>query len=133
MRPGNRSGISVSFIFALTLVGGSAWAHHNMSAIFDFNNRVALTGTLSKIMWTNPHVELIVETKDGDTVATWSLEGPSPSFFRSRSVGKVQFTAAIGHTVTAEASRARDGSLSALLRMITLPDGTVVSLCPQNC
>ncbi len=104
-----------------------------MSAIFDFNNRVALTGTLSKVMWTNPHLELIVETKDGDKVATWTLEGPSPGFFRSRSVGKVQFTAALGQTVTAEASRARDGSLSALLRMITLPDGTVVSLCPQNC
>src|SRR5687768_3478226 len=31
------------------LLAGSVWAHHNMSAIFDFNNRVTSTGTLAKI------------------------------------------------------------------------------------
>jgi hypothetical protein len=35
--------------------------------------------------------------------------------------------------VSAEASRARDHSKSGLIRTITLPDGKVISLCPQNC
>ena len=41
--------------------------------------------------------------------------------------------ASLGKTVTVEASRARDGSLSGLIRQITLADGTVISLCPQHC
>src|SRR6185295_2726361 len=74
------------FIALAALVfAGTAWAHHNMSALYDFNDRITMTGTLSKIDWRNPHIELIVDTKNGGTeMQTWSLEGPSPSFFRSR-------------------------------------------------
>jgi hypothetical protein len=49
------------------------------------------------------------------------------------SAGKEDFINAIGKTVTIEASRARDGSLKGLMRIITLPGEKVVSLCPQNC
>jgi hypothetical protein len=45
----------------------------------------------------------------------------------------VDFENATGKTVKVEASRARDGSLRGLMRIITMPDGKVVSLCPQNC
>jgi hypothetical protein len=118
---------------AVMLVAGSAWSHHNMSAIFDFNDRVALGGTLSKIDWRNPHIELIVDTKSGEEVQIWSLEGPPPSFFRARDINKSDIEAALGKAVTFEASRARDGSRSGLLRVMTLPGGKVVSACPQNC
>ena len=58
---------------------GSASAHHNMSAVFDFSDRVTLTGTLTKIDWRNPHIELIVDAKiDVHQVQTWSIEGPPP-------------------------------------------------------
>jgi hypothetical protein len=124
---------TVAIALAVILVGGSAWAHHNMSAIFDFNDRVTLNGTLSKIDWRNPHIELIVDTKSGEQVQTWSLEGPAPSFFRARDINKSDFESAIGKPVTAEASRARDGSRWGLLRVMTLPGGKVVSACPQNC
>ena len=33
----------------LWVAAGAVWAHHNMSAVFDFNNRVSLSGTLTKI------------------------------------------------------------------------------------
>ena len=55
------------------------------------------------------------------------------SFFRTREISSDEFKVAIGKTVSAEASRARDGSRSGLIRTITLPDGKVISLCPQNC
>jgi len=116
------------------LLAGAAWAHHNMSALYDFNNRVSMTGTLSKFDWRNPHIELIVDAKsDKDQVETWTLEGPAPSFFRNRDVSKGDFEGAFGKTVTFEASRARDGSHSGLLRVMTLPGGKIVSACPQNC
>ena len=124
---------SVFASLALTLVlMGPAWAHHNMTVIFDFDQQFTRTGTLTKTDWGNPHIWLSVDAK-GAQARTWSFEGPSPKFFRVRGISKSHFENAIGETVTVEASRARDGSLSGLIRMITLPDGTVVSLCPQNC
>jgi len=124
---------TVALLGLAVLLGSSAWAHHNMSAIFDFNDRVALSGTLSKIDWRNPHIELIVETKNGQETQSWSLEGPSPSFFRARDINKSDIESALGKQVKAEASRARDGSRWGLLRVMTLPDGKIVSACPQNC
>ncbi len=117
------------------IVSGSAWAHHSMSAVFDFSQRFTRTGTLTELDWRNPHISLFVDAEsDQGLVETWSFEGPTPTFFRkSDNVDKSDFENAIGKTVTVEASRARNGSLSGLIRMITLPEGTVVSLCPQNC
>ena len=126
----------ISTVFALTallLLAGTAWAHHNMSAIFDFNDRVTLNGTLAKYDWRNPHIEFIVEVKDKDKVETWKVEGPAPGFFRDRDFAKADFESAIGKSIKAEASRARDGSKWGLLRTMTLPGGKLVSACPQNC
>jgi hypothetical protein len=122
-----------SGVLSVLLLAGSAWAHHNMSANFDFNNRVTNTGTLAKVDWRNPHIELIVDVKDGQKVQTWRLEGPAPGFFRDRDIAKADFEGAFGKTVTFEASRARDGSAWGLLRTMTLPSGKLVSACPQNC
>jgi hypothetical protein len=126
-----RAGVLIAV--ATILAAGSASAHHNMSALFDFNDRVTLAGTLTRIDWRNPHIALVVDTRSGDQVETWALEGPAPGFFRSRDITKVDIEAALGKLVTAEASRARDGSHSGLLRVMTLPEGKVVSACPQNC
>jgi hypothetical protein len=105
-----------------------------MSAAFDFNQRFTRTGTLSKVDWRNPHIYLTVDAKnDLGEAETWSFEGPPPGFFRQRDVGRDDFEGSLSKMVTVEASRARDGSLSGLIRQITLADGTVVSACPQNC
>ena len=126
----------VILALALALPAGSAWAHHNMSALFDFNDRVTVSGTLAKLDWRNPHIYVFV---DGKTTASqaqaesWSIEGPSPVFFRQQNINRTDVEAYIGKTVTAEVSRARDGSNAGLLRVLTMPDGKVVSACPQNC
>lgn len=126
------TGVFIAVLFLLAAVSSSA--HHNMSAVFDFNDRVSLSGTLTKVDWRNPHIYLFVDVKrDGDQMETWSIEGPSPGFFRTRDITSSDFQSAIGKMVSAEASRARDGSRSGLIRVVTLPDGKVISLCPQNC
>jgi hypothetical protein len=123
---------TIFLTFAALMFGVTAFAHHNMSAIYDFNDKVTISGTLSKIDWRNPHIELIVATKSGGT-ETWALEGPSPSFFRARDINKSDIETSLNKTVTAEASRARDGSKAGLLRTMTLSDGKLISACPQNC
>ena len=120
--------------FAVALIAaGSAWAHHNMSAMFDFNQVVTRTGTLAKLDWRNPHIYILVDVDNAGQVERWSFEGPPPGFFRDRHVDKPAFEGSLEKSVTVEASRARNGSLSGLIRQVTLTDGTVVSACPQNC
>lgn len=131
-----QSRTSVILALAVTLLAGSAWAHHNMSALFDFNDRVTVAGTLTKLDWRNPHIYVFVDGKTAPAQPqgqAWAIEGPSPVFFRQQNINRVDVEAYIGKTVTAEVSRARDGSNVGLLRVLTMPDGKVVSACPQNC
>ena len=126
--------IKILIAFISLLLANEAVAHHNMTAVFDFNDRVTLKGTLTKVDWRNPHTYLTVEVKGTDGgMEIWQIEGPAPSFFRIRDLGKADFEGSIGKTLTVELSRARDKSRSGLIRMLTLPSGKVVSACPQNC
>ena len=119
---------------ALVVVAtGPGWAHHNMSALFDFNDVVTRTGDLSELDWRNPHIYVYVDVDNAGASETWAFEGPPPGFFRNRNVDKATFESFLGQSVTVEASRARDGSTSGLIRQVTLTDGTVISACPQNC
>jgi len=55
--------IGAFFVLATIFLAGSASAHHNMSGVYDFNDRVTLTGTLTKFDWRNPHMELVIDAK----------------------------------------------------------------------
>jgi hypothetical protein len=126
--------ILVALAFAVVPLTHDALAHHNMTAIFDFNDRVTLTGTLTRVDWRNPHIYLTVDVKNASgAMESWQAEGPSPTWFRIRDIGKDDFAASIGKSFNVELSRARDKSSTGLIRTITLPDGRVVSACPQNC
>jgi hypothetical protein len=126
--------MKVLLTLAFVMLANEAVAHHNMTAMFDFNDRVSLTGTLTKVDWRNPHTYMTVEVKDNNgAVETWLAEGPAPSFFRVRDFGKADFEGSIGKTVKVELSRARDKSRSGLIRTFELPSGKVISACPQNC
>jgi hypothetical protein len=113
---------------AVVMLGNEALAHHNMTALFDFNDRVTLNGTLTKIDWRNPHTYLTIDVQGGAGAAeSWQAEGPSPTWFRIRDIGKADFEGSLGKSLTVEVSRARDKSHSGLIRTITLPGGRVVS------
>jgi hypothetical protein len=126
--------ILVSLAFAVVLLGNNVLAHHNMTALFDFNDRVTLNGKLTKVDWRNPHTYLTIDVQGTAGAAeSWEAEGPSPTWFRIRDIGKADFEGNLGKMLTVEVSRARDKSRSGLIRTITLPSGRVVSACPQNC
>lgn len=126
-------GVRVCAAVLALLFAAEATAHHNMTALFDFNDRVSFDGTLTKIDWRNPHIYMTVDAKMEKATETWVIEGPSPSFFRIRDFGKADFEQSIGKIMKVELSRARDKSRTGLIRTLTFPNGKVVSACPQNC
>ena len=124
----------LALLVLAALMVSPATAHHNMTAVFDFNDRVTVAGTLTVMDWRNPHTYFTVEVKGASgAIETWKIEGPSPSFFRVREVGKADFEASVGKSVTVEISRARDKSRFGLIRTFALSNGKSVSACPQNC
>ncbi len=114
----------------LTLVAiASLEAHHSPSAIFDMAKHVAVTGTLTKIDWINPHIVLEMDARgEGGKIDHWTFQSNPPSWYRSVGLARADFAKAIGQTVTVGAVRARDGTLYGYMDKITLPDGTSLEL-----
>ena len=104
-------------------------AHHSPSAIFDMAKHVAVTGTLTRIDWINPHIVMAVEAKsDNGKVDHWTFQSNPPSWYRSVGLARADFAKAIGQAVTVEGVRARDGTLFGYMRKIKMPDGTSLEL-----
>lgn len=119
-----------SWITAISLVcvlaAGSASAHHSATQ-YDAAKRVTLTGTLTKVDWRNPHIEISLEVKDDSGHAKlWLVETVPPNRFASHNIRRAIFDNAIGQILMVEISPTRDGSLFGILRKIAFPDGSVV-------
>ena len=60
---------------ASVLAAASAVAHHAFAAEFDINRPVKLTGTVTKLEWTNPHAWVFIDAKDDKgAVQNWAIE-----------------------------------------------------------
>lgn len=97
-------------------------AHHSFAAEFDASKAVRLTGTLTKIEWTNPHSYFYIDVKDEKgQVANWACEGAAPGALSRRGFKKGDIK--LGDTLVVDGYRAKDGSRLIDARRVTLPDG----------
>ena len=103
----------------LILAAAPLLAHHSIKAQYDETMPIQLMGTVTKVVWNNPHVWLNVDVKDGGgKITTWQLELASPNGL-IREGWKVD-SLRRGDQITADGFPARDGSHSANIRKVTL-------------
>lgn len=118
-------GILTISVLSAAIVPGAV-AHHSFAAEYDINSPVTLTGTVTRVAWTNPHAFFYIDVEDEQgTVVNWELELGSPNMLiRYRFT---RDTLQLGESVTVDGFLARDGSNLANARTIRLADGRVLS------
>ena len=102
-------GVAAALLFATIRIS----AHHAFSAEYDANNRVTVSGTVTRFEWTNPHAWLYVDS--------WSFEMGSPNGLLHRGWRRTELKK--GDQITVEGFRAKDGRKVANAATVTLPDG----------
>ena len=99
-----------------------AEAHYSFAFVFDRDQPIDLTGTITKIEWMNPHTwfYIDVEKEDGN-VENWALEMGSPNTLVRR--GWSHDSLQIGEVVTVVGFAARERALTGAVRSVTLASG----------
>jgi len=107
----------------IRIVGLIAWAsvpalaHHSFSAEFDLKQPLTVTGTVTKLEWTNPHVWFYIDVKDeSGKVTNWGMEMGSPNGLLR--TGWTRNSMKLGDVVTVDGYKARNGT----------PNGNAISV-----
>jgi hypothetical protein len=110
---------AAAVLSAFLLYAAGAQAHHSFAAQYDANKPITLRGTISRMLWSNPHGHLYIDVKmpDGKLV-TWELETASPAGLYRR--GWRRDDLPIGAEVVVRAFLARDGTPTANATTVTL-------------
>jgi len=98
----------VSAFAAGLLVAAPAFAHHG-TAGYDMAKVVTLTGSVTKVDWTNPHIVVYMDAKDaGGSLQHWSLELSAPLLMQR--FGWTKDSVKAGDHLVAETHPAKNGA-----------------------
>ena len=99
-----------------------AQAHHAYTAEFDTTKPVKLTGVLTRLEWTNPHIWLYLDVKDDSgKITNWGFSASPPGMLQRRGITRNQMK--LGEALTISGHRAKDGSNNASGNIVTFADG----------
>jgi hypothetical protein len=106
-------------------LGAAVGAHHSFAAEYDGTKPVKVSGVVTKVEWTNPHIWFYVDVKDDQgRVTSWGFSGGPPGVLQRRGISRNSMKT--GDLVVVEGFRARDGSNNASGGRVTFPDGRSV-------
>jgi Family of unknown function (DUF6152) len=97
--------IAACILFA----SGIALAHHAYSAEFDTTKPVKVTGVVTKLEWSNPHIWIYLDVKDDKgSVTNWGFSASPPGMLARRGITKNSLKQ--GDVLTISGHRAKDWS-----------------------
>jgi Family of unknown function (DUF6152) len=113
---------SLGFGLCLSLLlSAPLWAHHSFAAEFDGSRSVAVTGVLTKVDWTNPHIEFSVDVNQDGNATTWTCAALGPGVLRHAGVNRDDLK--IGEKVTVRGYPAKNGGNHMYARVVEFSDG----------
>jgi hypothetical protein len=97
-----------------------AYAHHSFPAQYDVSKPITLTGKVTKVEWTNPHIFIYIDVPDETTGedVNWALELGGPNALLR--MGWKRDSLKTDDLITVEGSLARDGSHLANAKSIVM-------------
>jgi hypothetical protein len=118
-------------VFGLLIAAGPAFAHHPFASEFDANAPLSLTGKVTKVDWTDPHVMVHVSVNDpSGQLRNWNLEAASPQMLAGK--GWRRGTLKEGDQITVRGYRAKSEPFVAAARVIELPNGKKLSAADDD-
>ena len=118
--------LAVLLALLAVAAGTEVLAHHSFAAEFDASKALRVTGTLTKVEWTNPHIYFYLDAKDeAGNVVKWTCESGSPGALSRRGFKRGDLK--LGDTIVVDGYRAKNGSNMMDARRVTLADGRIVS------
>ena len=121
------SAVVVGIGIVLAVSAQPTLAHHAFSSEFDAKRPVKFEGTVTKMMWVNPHAWIYVDVKKADgTTEEWMVEAGTPNTLLRRGFTKASLQP--GTRILVDGYQSKDGSLRANGRDLTLPDGRTLFL-----
>ena len=109
-------------VTALLIAAAPLFAHHGRGATYDMKKELQLRGTISEVLWRNPHIVIFVDVKDaGGKVTKWAIEHSNITTLTMQGYGRA--TLKPGQEVTAVVHPGADGSAVGLCMKIIFPDG----------
>ena len=103
---------------ALASMAAASQAHHSFAAEYDTNKPVKLTGVLTKLEWTNPHVYIYIDVTDEATskVTNWAFEMGPPHMLQKSGWKKNELK--LGEVLEIDGWMARNGGNSGNARRV---------------
>jgi hypothetical protein len=116
------------FAGSLFLSSGLGLAHHSVTANFDQNKTLDVTGKVKKFAIRNPHSEITLEVaKPGGGVMEFHVEWSDKNALLRRTVPVDKIR--VGDTVTINVNPSRRLPNVGYFRTALLPDGTILKDC----
>ena len=100
-------------------------SHHAFAAEFDRDKPITLTGTVTKLEWTNPHARIYIDVKDEKgNIVNWDFELGPPNGLMRRGWNRNSLRE--GHVVTINGFLSKLAPRVANARTVKLADGREV-------
>jgi len=117
----------VGGVFGVLLTTVPVVAHHS-TASYDLVHGTILDGVVAGFVWENPHVHILLDLANEDTMEHWTIELESPGILLR--LGWNKDTLKQGDRILVAGGRAKNGSFKLRAAYVQLQDGRKLLTLP---